>query len=101
MRDLLEKYNLPKKVKVIFQKVKEGGYVVEFPDLPGCHTQVADLSQLHENVTDVILTYFDVPRSKANKMVYIPKTKDVTQTSTNKYSNFNVSQTRFDLFVAA
>lgn len=67
MNNLLTKYNLPKRVEVDLHKAKEGGYVVKFPGLPGCYTQVEDLSKLHENVTDAILTYFDVPRKEANK----------------------------------
>lgn len=95
MQDLLEKYNLPKKVKILLQKAKEGGYVVEFPDLPGCFTQVENLSKLHENITDAVLTYFDVPRKEASKMVYIPEMK-------NTASPLPIlSPTKFDLFVAA
>ena len=90
--NLLKRYHLPKKVNVIFVKVKEGGFVVEFPDLPGCFTQIEDLSELDEKVTDAILTYFDVPRSKANKMAYIPEIKRPSVT---------LVQTSFDLFIAA
>ena len=93
MKDLLEKYKLPKRVEVIFNKTKEGGFVVEFPNLPGCFTQIEDLSDLDKNVTDAILTYFDVPREKAKKMVYIPETKRIQHVSSTK--------TEFDLFFAA
>ena len=67
MKTATEKYHLPKRVEVLLSKAKEGGFVVEFPDLPGCFTQVEDLSHLHENVTDAILTYYDVPRKEARK----------------------------------
>lgn len=100
MKDLLVKYHLPKRVEVILHKAKEGGFVVEFADLPGCFTQVDHLSQLHENVTDAILTYFDVPRKEANKMVYIPETHETDQAVINR-SNITSAQTKFDLFVAA
>ena len=92
MKDLFKRYQLPKKVDVIFNKAKEGGFVVEFPDQPGCFTQVEDLSELDEKVTDAILTYFDVPRSKANKIVYLPEIKRPIATP---------AQASFDLFVAA
>lgn len=61
MGNLLDKYHLPKKVEAILTKAKEGGFVVEFSNLPGCYSQIEDLSQLDKNVTDAILTYFDVP----------------------------------------
>lgn len=100
MKNLLVKYHLPKRVEVILHKAKEGGFVVEFAQLPGCFTQVKDLSQLHENVTDAILTYFDVPRKEASKMVYIPDTPVIAQTVMNR-SRIAPAQTKFDLFVAA
>ncbi len=93
MEALLKKYHLPKKVEVILSKTKEGGFVVEFPNLAGCFTQVEDLSQLDEHVTDAVLTYFDVPRGKAKKMVYVPETKSIEQ--------YSSARTEFDLFVAA
>jgi len=99
MKDLLNKYHLPKKVEVILTKAKEGGFVVEFPNLEGCFSQVEDLSQLDGNVTDAILTYFDVPRNKAKKMVYVPETK-VTQDSSIQPKDFS-TKAEFDLFVAA
>lgn len=100
MKDNLAKYNLPKKVEVKLSKAKEGGFVVEFLQLPGCFTQVEDLSKLHENVTDAVLTYFDVPRSKASKAIYVPETK-VTLPKDKAISTRPLEQTKFDLFVAA
>lgn len=100
MKDLLSKYHLPKKVEVILTKAKEGGFVVEFPNLPGCFSQVEDLSQLDDNVTDAILTYFDVPRNEAKKMVYVPETKGVKQVLSIKPRDFS-TKAEFDLFVAA
>ncbi|KAF0247640.1 MAG: hypothetical protein FD167_2958 [bacterium] len=100
MEALLKKYHLPKKVEVILSKAKEGGFVVEFPNLAGCFTQVEDLSQLDENVTDAILTYFDVPREKAKKMVYVPETKGIDEVSSIK-PNAQSTRAEFDLFVAA
>jgi predicted RNase H-like HicB family nuclease len=100
MKNFLEKYHLPKKVEVTLNKAKEGGFVVEFNNLPGCFTQVEDLSQLRENITDAILTYFDVPRTKANKLIYVPETK-VKQDEKTANPFIHQAQTRFDLFVAA
>lgn len=100
MKDTLAQYNLPKKVSVKLSKAKEGGFVVEFPQIPGCFTQVEDLSQLHENVTDAVLTYFDVPRSKASQAIYVPETK-ITLPKSKTVSSRPLEQTEFDLFVAA
>lgn len=100
MKKILRKYHLPKRVEVVLHKAKEGGFVVEFTELPGCFTQVQDLSQLHENVTDAILTYFDVPRKEANKMVYIPEAHEIDQSVISR-SHISQAQTKFDLFVAA
>lgn len=102
MKNLLAKYNLPKRVEVGLHKAKEGGYVVEFPNLPGCYTQVENLSELYENVTDAILTYFDVPRSQAHKVAYIPETKHTIKASVAQtQSRISSTQASFDLFVAA
>lgn len=100
MKNLLRKYHLPKRVEVIPHKAKEGGFVIEFPELPGCFTQVEDLFRLHENVTDAVLTYFDVSRKEASKVVYIPETPVRTQTGIRK-PHITSAQTKFDLFVAA
>lgn len=102
MKDLLTKYNLPKRVEVTLHKAKEGGFVVGFPDLPGCFTQVENLSQLDDNVTDAILTYFDVPRRNASKVVYIQETKHITKIAVTKRSSLlRPAPTNFDLFLAA
>lgn len=93
MRDLLEKYHLPKKVEIVLHKTEKGGLVVEFPTLDGCFTQVEDLSELDENVTDAVLTYFDVPRSESHKMIYVPETKIAIRKK--------VTPEKFDLFISA
>ena len=99
MKDLLSKYHLPKKVEVILNKSTEGGFVVEFPKLPGCFTQIDDFSELNENVTDAILTYFDVARHEAQKAVYLPETKVIKKEKSRP--EFNTVQANYDLFVAA
>lgn len=74
--------------------------MVEFPDLPGCFTQVENLSQLDDNVTDAVLTYFDVPRSKANKAIYVPETKVVAGKKTIRHPMLSAPE-KFDLFISA
>lgn len=98
MRDILSKYNLPRRVEVTLNESKEGGFVVEFPDLAGCFTQVEDLSKLPEQVTDAVLTYFDVPRGDAGRAVYLPEEKATREEIS--LSKINL-ETRFDLFIAA
>lgn len=100
MKDLLVKYHLPKKVEVILHKAKEGGFVVEFPALAGCFTQVEDLSKLDENVTDAVLTYFDMPRSKSHKVIYVPETKRAIRKKVTR-SYITSAPEKFDLFVSA
>lgn len=100
MKSLLVKYNLPKRVEITLHKAKEGGYVVEFPNLDGCFTQVENLSQLDENVTDAVLTYFDVPRSKSHKVIYIPETKVVVRKKTIRHPILSAPE-KFDLFISA
>lgn len=100
MKDTLAKYNLPKKINVKLSKASEGGFMVEFPQLPGCFTQVEDLSELHANVTDAVLTYFDVPRSKSSKALYVLETKVVLPKNMTNFTR-SLEQTKFDLFVAA
>lgn len=100
MKDLLKKYQLPKRIEVILHKAEEGGFVVEFPKFPGCFTQVEELSQLQESVTDAILTYLDVPRPEAKKIAYLPETKVIENAREIKKSRVS-AQGEFDLFVAA
>lgn len=100
MKDLLAKYNLPKRVSVKLDRAKEGGFVVKFPKLPGCFTQVEDLSQLDDNVTDAVLTYFDVPRSKAHMVIYVPKIRMISRKRIDRPYKTGVPD-KFDLFVSA
>lgn len=72
-----EKYNLPKSVKVEVKENPEGGFYAKLPDYPGCMTEADDELELVENITDAILTYFNVPREEAIKsnIVYFPVPK--------------------------
>ena len=64
----LTKYNIPKNFGFRIHKAEEGGYWLDSKDLPGLYTQGDTLSELFENLEDAVLTYFDVPRSKAKKV---------------------------------
>lgn len=74
VQDILKNYNLPQTVKVIFKKNLEGVFYAKLPKYPGCMTLAHNEIELIENVTDAILTYFEVPRDVAlkNKIVYFP-----------------------------
>lgn len=72
--EVIKKFNLPLSIKVCLKVTKEGYFFAEFPDFPGCNTEATNFSELVKNVTDVVLTYFDVPRTEAEKfnILYYP-----------------------------
>ena len=74
-RDLQKRYHLPQSIRVILKKTPEGGYYAKLPDYPGCMTEADNLGELIANVTDAVLTYFDVPREETSKVnaVYMPR----------------------------
>lgn len=73
MGNLKEKYNLPSSVRVFIKKSKKGFYA-KFPDYPGCFTVAENGFELIKNITDALLTYFEVPRKDAIKsnIYYLP-----------------------------
>lgn len=91
---ILEKYSLPRTVKVIIHRSKDGFYV-KFPEYAGCFTVAEDPLELYEKITDAILTYFEVPRSVAKTLngQYLPEN---TLSSTAKQD----IKTDFSLFAA-
>ena len=44
---------------VFYELVKEGGYVVRVPALPGCHTQGETLEEAERNVKEAIELYLE------------------------------------------
>jgi len=74
--DIVKKYNLPTKVLVRVQRTPEGGFYATLPDLPGCHTQADTTAELNENITDAVLTYFDVPKEEiAEDVIYVSEAR--------------------------
>lgn len=71
---VLEKYSLPRSVRVIIHPSKSGFYV-KFPEYAGCFTFAEDPFELYEKITDAILTYFEVPRATAKQLngLYLPQ----------------------------
>jgi len=44
---------------VVIEKGEDGYYVASVVELPGCHTQAKDLSELDERVKEVIAVYLE------------------------------------------
>ena len=59
-------YNLPAELKLKVRLYEDGWFVVTSPDLPGLVTQARNYQELIEMVNDAVLTYFDVPKRKAD-----------------------------------
>ena len=72
--DVMKKYNLPQNIKVTVKVTEERCFFASFPNYPGCNAEAHDVFDLIKNVTDAILTYFEVPRDVAEKLniVYLP-----------------------------
>lgn len=73
-QDIFTKYRLPHSVKVLYKKNSKGIIFAKLPEYPGCMTLANNEIELIKNVTDAILTYFEVPREIAqkSKILYIP-----------------------------
>ena len=56
----------PIKLTFRYKISADGWFVVTSPDLPGLVTQARSQSELIEMVNDAVLTYFDVPKTKAD-----------------------------------
>lgn len=63
---LKKKYNLPEKLNLLVRLTPDGWFVVTSPELPGLVTQAKSKEELLEMVNDAVLTYFDVPKRKAD-----------------------------------
>ncbi len=72
--DLFKKYNLPFNVKVNVKVTSKGYFYAELPEYPGCITEANNFIDLVKNVTDAILTYFEIPKKDAEKLniMYFP-----------------------------
>lgn len=65
LKSLLDKYKLPETVQVEISRNEKGGFFAKLVDYPGCFTVADSPLELIQNVTDAILTYFEVPREDA------------------------------------
>ena len=56
-------------VPVVYEAVKEGGYVVFAPTLPGCHSQGESLEEAEKNISEAIELYLEVlPKSERTNL---------------------------------
>lgn len=67
LKSLLDKYKLPETVQVEISRNEKGGFFAKLVDYPGCFTVADSPLELIKNVTDAILTYFEVPREDSLK----------------------------------
>ena len=105
LKSLLDKYKLPETVQVEISRNEKGGFFAKLVDYPGCFT-VADSSlELIQNVTDAILTYFEVSRNDALKcnVLYGPPMPDFSELErmiTQRRGSSTPSQLEFLYYMA-
>jgi predicted RNase H-like HicB family nuclease len=59
-------YKLPESINFSLRVTPDGWFVVTMPDHPGLVTQANSHKGLMEMVNDAVLTYYDVPKRKAD-----------------------------------
>lgn len=67
IRELTKRF--PQRVTVHVARAKEGGFVAEVEEFPGCITQAETFAELIEMVNDAIATILEVPRKY---LPYVP-----------------------------
>jgi predicted RNase H-like HicB family nuclease len=63
---------------VIIEKDKEGYFVEEVVELPGCHTQAKSLDELMERIKKVIELYLDVQGEALEKELEFVGIQEIT-----------------------
>ncbi len=63
---------------VIIQKDKEGYFVGEVVELPGCHTQAKSLDELMERIKEAIELYLDLQGEALEKEVEFVGIQEIT-----------------------
>ena len=59
--EIRAKYNIPEKLNIHVELVKDGYFVLTCKELPGLITEAKDGKELIYMFNDAVLTYFDVP----------------------------------------
>ena len=55
------KWRFPKELEVSLQSSKDGGYIANVKDFPGCITQAENSQEVFEMVNDAVYTYLQIP----------------------------------------
>ena len=63
---------------VIIEKDKDGYFVGEVVELPGCHTQAKSLDELMERIKEAIELYLDVQGEALEKEVEFVGIQEIT-----------------------
>ncbi len=71
--NIQQKYHLPSEIEVAISRSKNE-YYAKLTDYPGCFTVADSWLELIQNITDAVLTYFEVPREEAQNcnIYYLP-----------------------------
>lgn len=95
----MKKYHLPEEVQVEVVKDDDGSYFAKLTDYPGCMTVADSEYELLFNLTDAILTYFEVPHKDTQNadIVYFPKVspQQTTKKMKAKYFHLLASQKHY------
>lgn len=90
-QSLINQYGLPQTVQVKVTRDDDGSYFAQLTEHPGCMTIADSQYELILNLTDAILTYFEVPHEGVQKLsvVYFPQTP-ITETAELNLSSFHL-----------
>jgi predicted RNase H-like HicB family nuclease len=54
--------------EILIEQDNNNIYIATVPQLPGCHTQAENLSQLYERIQEAILLYIETQKELGNKV---------------------------------
>ena len=62
---------MTKKYNVLVEKDKDGWFVSEVIELPGCHTQAKSMDQLIERTKEAISAYLETEENTPNSETFV------------------------------
>lgn len=65
-QEIKREYKLPETINFTLKMTPDGWFVVTIPDHPGLITEANSHQSLVEMINDAVLTYYDVPKRKAD-----------------------------------
>jgi predicted RNase H-like HicB family nuclease len=86
----MSKYAYP----AVFEKEKEGGYTIYFPDVEGCYTQSEDITEGIENATDALCLMLYELEKQGKPIPKVTRMKDI-QTSDENIVTLIACNTQF------